>query len=127
MNRIKNYEEFKKYQLECSASFDLTSSKTQNFMLYVGMATCGIAAGAKEVFDTLNSEIISKNIKNAKVTSTGCLGYCYAEPVIEVRSSTGISTFYAGVTPELAIKILDQHIIGGTPLEASILTRGDAL
>ncbi len=79
----------------------------------VGMATCGIAAGARPVFNALTDAVANKNLKNVRVTRTGCIGMCKLEPIVEVFVPGEEKVTYVHVDAEKAIKILDQHVLGG--------------
>ena len=81
----------------------------------VGMGTCGLSAGAQHTYDKLK-EMIAAKPGACDLSSTGCIGICYREPLLEVRED-GRRTIYGGVTPDLAERIYDEHIIGGKVLE----------
>jgi NADH:ubiquinone oxidoreductase subunit F (NADH-binding)/Pyruvate/2-oxoacid:ferredoxin oxidoreductase delta subunit len=78
----------------------------------VGMATCGIAAGARETMDALGREIREKNLRGVSLKETGCLGYCFAEPLVEVKKD-GKSVLYKNVRPKDAAEIVREHLQGG--------------
>ena len=75
----------------------------------VGMSTCGIAAGADEVYATFVDEIKKRNIQIA-VKKCGCLGMCHAEPLVEVCVEGMPTVIYGRVNKEIAVKILDKHV-----------------
>jgi NADP-reducing hydrogenase subunit HndB len=77
----------------------------------VGMSTCGLAAGAQEVYETLVDEI-KKAGADVEVKKCGCLGMCYAEPLIEVKVSGMPTVVYCRVDREVAARIVDKHIMG---------------
>ena len=77
----------------------------------VGMSSCGLAAGAQEVFTTLTQEVARRNL-NIPVLKCGCIGMCYAEPLVEVAIEGLPPVMYGKVTPEVAQKILDKHVMG---------------
>lgn len=79
----------------------------------VGMATCGISAGARPVFNTLMDEVANRQLKNVKVVRTGCLGMCTLEPIVEVLEPGKEKVTYCRVTPAKAKEIIDKHIVGG--------------
>jgi len=87
---------------------DLSDKETQ---IIVGMGTCGIAAGAKEVLDTFLTQLEVHNLNSVVVTQTGCMGLCYVEPTIEVIAPGMPSVIYGKVDPEVAKKIVEEHII----------------
>jgi (2Fe-2S) ferredoxin len=77
----------------------------------VGMSTCGIAAGAQEVFNLLTKEIKQHDL-NVIVSRTGCLGMCHAEPLIEVSIEGLPSVIYGSVNEEVAHRIIEEHVCG---------------
>jgi len=79
----------------------------------VGMGTCGIAAGAEEVFQTLAEELDDWGIEDAQLVKTGCMGLCKWEPMVEVIKPGKGKTTYVHVTPEKARRIVEEHIIEG--------------
>ncbi len=88
----------------------------------VSMGTCGIAAGAKEVMTAFINTLREKGI-NAVVTQTGCMGYCNAEPTIEIKLPKTEAVVYGYVTPERVGDIVDKYIVGGELVEGIIPTR----
>ena len=78
----------------------------------VGMGTCGIAAGARDVTGALMDEIEKRNIQDVIVTQSGCMGYCEQEPLVEVEKD-GQKIVYRKVTAEGARRIIAEHIING--------------
>lgn len=81
------------------------------YKITVGMGSCGIAAGAKPVYEKLNKLIIEKNHPEITIEETGCVGMCYKEPLVEViDTETGTKTLYGDVTPKKAEKIFAEHI-----------------
>lgn len=85
----------------------------------VGMGTCGLSAGAQQVYDKLN-ELIPDGAQEGSLSGTGCIGMCYREPLVEIREGEK-RTIYGNVTPELAEKIYNEHVVGGTPLDENIV------
>lgn len=83
------------------------------YRILVGMATCGIAAGAKKVMDTLQQEIFSKGYKDIKIIQTGCIGMCTLEPILEVLDKHGNKVTYIQVDPDKALQILQSHLLEG--------------
>lgn len=86
------------------------------YRVVVGMATCGIAAGARPVLSTLVDECAKKNY-NCTVTQTGCIGMCTLEPIVEVYDKTGNKTTYVLMDPDKAVKMLESHIRDGKVLD----------
>ncbi len=81
--------------------------------IVVGMATCGISAGARPVFNTLMDEVATRQLHTVKVVRTGCMGRCTLEPIVEVFVPGQEAVTYCRVTPEKAKEIIEKHIIGG--------------
>ena len=81
--------------------------------IVVGMATCGIAAGARPVLNTFVEEVSREGLADkVQVTQTGCIGICQYEPVVEIYSGNEKVT-YVKMTPERAKRVFAEHIIGG--------------
>ncbi|MBQ2966753.1 MAG: (2Fe-2S) ferredoxin domain-containing protein [Clostridia bacterium] len=81
--------------------------------IVVGMATCGIAAGARPVMQAFVEELQKRNISNAFVTQTGCIGVCRLEPVVEVYVPGQEKVTYVKMTAEKVAKIVSDHIVNG--------------
>lgn len=90
----------------------------QPIRVVVGMATCGIAAGARPVLNTLVEEISRQGLGDtATVTQTGCIGICRLEPIVEVyETGKEGKVTYVKMTPEKAKRVVEEHIKGGTPV-----------
>lgn len=86
--------------------------KSDRVDILVGMATCGIAAGAQEVFDVLSKQVAELNDPNIKVVPVGCMGYCHSEPTVVVCQSKKHPVIYGNVDSSIANKIFDEHIVG---------------
>lgn len=84
-----------------------------NPRIVVGMATCGIAAGANQVLDTIMDEVRNLNITDVTVAQTGCIGVCRLEPIVEVIMPGEEKITYVEMTPEKARKLVNQHIKEG--------------
>lgn len=77
----------------------------------VGFSTCGIAAGAREVYDVLCEEARKHNA-DVEIKKCGCVGMCSAEPMVEVCVKGLPRVFYGKVDRETAIKIVEKHVCG---------------
>lgn len=89
--------------------------------IIVGMATCGLAAGAKPVYTALTEEVTKRNLNNVKVVQVGCIGMCRLEPIIEVLVPNQPKITYVKVTPEAAVKIFNEHIINGNVVSEFVI------
>jgi (2Fe-2S) ferredoxin len=75
----------------------------------VGFSTCGVAAGAQEVYDTLIDESRKHNA-DIEIKKCGCVGMCSAEPLVEVHVKNMPTVFYGKVDKEVATKIIEKHV-----------------
>ena len=79
----------------------------------VGMATCGIAAGARPVMSAIMEEVAKRNLEHVSVTQTGCIGVCRLEPIVEVLVPGEEKVTYVKVDPQKAAEIVNEHIVNG--------------
>jgi len=93
-------------------------SKTR---IVVGMATCGIAAGARPVLNALVSEIATRELLTVSVTQTGCIGMCKLEPMFEVLEPSGKKFTYVNMTEDKAKKVVLEHIVNGNPVSEYLI------
>lgn len=81
--------------------------------IVVGMGSCGIAAGAMDVFKTITQQVELKKLQKVRVSKTGCNGHCKLEPLVEIHTSDGVISTYSHVTPKVAKRIIDEHVLDG--------------
>ena len=91
--------------------------------IQVGIGTCGIAAGAQEVYEFLGREKKKNKLDDCFITGVGCMGECAFEPMVEVVDTDGSSIIYCNVTVDRAQEIVDTHLLKGVRLEKYSLTR----
>lgn len=77
----------------------------------VGMATCGIAAGARPVLSALMDEVKKRGLQDVAVAQTGCIGVCRLEPIVEIYKPGADKVTYVKVTPDMVAKIVTEHIV----------------
>jgi NADP-reducing hydrogenase subunit HndB len=109
MKSIAELEEIRK------KTFEQISLRTnaEGHRIIVGMATCGIAAGARPVMNAFLEEISKRNLQNITVSMTGCIGVCKLEPVVEVIDREGNKVTYVNMTAEKAARVVLEHIVNG--------------
>lgn len=90
--------------------------------IVVGMATCGISAGARPVYNALIDEVGKRCLKNVKVTRSGCLGMCKLEPIVEVFVPGQEKVTYVHVDAEKAKSIIANHIVNGNVCSDYLIT-----
>ena len=120
--KIKSLADLKKMQDEVRAKGKLRNNadNAENLVqIKVAMATCGIASGAKKVMEFLIEELDKRNI-DAVVTQTGCMGYCYAEPTVEVKLPAQEPIVFGYVDKKKADEIIERYIKKGELLEGII-------
>ena len=119
MNKVKTLDDLKKMRESLRASLDLrekSNTPDQLVQIKVSMATCGIAAGAKEIMSYF-IEVLDRQKIDALVTQTGCIGICQYEPVVEVFENGKDKVTYIKMTPEKAKEVIEKHIKGGKVIE----------
>ena len=84
-----------------------------NTRVVVGMATCGIAAGARPVLAALSEEVAKRGLANVTVAQTGCIGICQYEPVVEVYEPGKEKVTYVKMTPEKMVQVVANHLVNG--------------
>ena len=88
----------------------------------VGMSTCGVAAGAKEVYDAL-VETARRMGLEIEIRKCGCLGMCQSEPLVEVKAAGLPPILYGGVTPDMVHRILEKHVLNGLLVNDHVIIR----
>jgi len=93
--------------------------------IFIGTGTCGNAAGAEAVLDTLRQEL-AKNGLTADIVQVGCIGLCFAEPLVEIVKPGRPSVFYGNLTPEIMAEIVRDYLAGDNPRpDLALGTRGE--
>lgn len=113
---MKSLEELKAIRDKARAGMGIREGKENAVRVMVGMATCGIAAGARPVLSSFVEEVAKEKLADVIVGQTGCIGICQYEPVVEVFDADGTKTTYVKMTPEKAIKVVHGHLIGKQPV-----------
>lgn len=110
---MKSLEELKAIREKMQGQVSMRSEDNTQTRVVVGMATCGIASGARPVLTTLSDAVQTKNLSNIAVTQTGCIGLCQYEPIVEVFEPGKEKVTYVKMTPEKALEVVEQHLIRG--------------
>lgn len=118
---MKSLEELQKLR-ETLQQDMLTRNGDGNPRIIVGMGTCGIAAGAREVMQAIMQEIRDRNI-NVTISQTGCIGMCEKEPLIDVQLPGKERITYGNVTAQDVERIIVQHLINGQIVEDLVIAR----
>ena len=118
---MKSLEELKAIRDKMKGQIGMRSEDDDNIRVVVGMATCGIASGARPVLNLLVNEVQARNLENITVTQTGCIGLCQYEPIVEVFEPGREKITYVKVNEEKALEILEQHLIKGNVVDKYLL------
>jgi NADP-reducing hydrogenase subunit HndB len=116
-------DDLKKLRQEQKKALDLRDNENKNVQVLIGMGTSGIANGAKQTLEAFLEMIEEQELSNVAVRQTGGLGLDYAEPTVEVRVKGMPNIIYGNVTPDVAKKIVKEHILGGQLVEDHIFDR----
>ena len=120
MPEIRSLEDLKSYREQTLEKRDQQARKGNSKVL-VAMGTCGIAAGARETMLALLNQIETSQLQTIVVTQTGCIGLCEKEPIIQVQVGTQPKVIYGKVTPDAALRILKEHILGGSIVKELVI------
>lgn len=113
---MKSIEELMALRDAAKAKMTARDDSTEVTRIVVGMATCGIAAGARPVMNKFSEEIEKRHLSHVTVAQTGCIGMCQYEPIVEVLEPGKEKVTYVNMTAEKAAKVVLEHIVNGKPV-----------
>lgn len=113
---MKTLEELMALRDAAKANLTARDDSTEITRVVVGMATCGIAAGARPVMNKFVEETAKRNLTNVTVAQTGCIGMCQYEPIAEVMVPGKEKVTYVQLTEEKVARIVVDHIVNGNPV-----------
>jgi len=119
MGKIKTIDDLSKLRKSLVSKEEKNKNSADLIQIKVAMATCCIASGSRNTIDFINNELVKRNIE-ATVTQTGCMGYCYAEPTIEVTIKGKEPVVFGYVDEKRADEIIEKYIRGGELVEGII-------
>ena len=123
---MKTLAELKAIRERMQNQVNLRAEDHSHIRVVVGMATCGIAAGARPVLNTFASEIQARGLTDKiSVTQTGCIGLCQYEPIVEVMEPGKDKVTYIKMNPDKALEVVERHLIGGHVVEDYTLNKAD--
>lgn len=123
---MKSLEELRAIRERMQGQVGLRAEDHSHIRVVVGMATCGIASGARPVLTTLSNLVQEKGLTDkVSVTQTGCIGLCQYEPIVEVVEPGKEKITYVKMTPDKAAEVVERHLIGGHVVEAYTLNHTD--
>ena len=113
---MKSLAELQEIRNRTLNQVNLRTEREDGIRVVVGMATCGIAAGARPVLSAFLKEVEKRNLANVTVTQTGCIGMCRLEPIVEVYVPGKEKVTYVKMTEEKAARVVAEHIINNQPV-----------
>lgn len=114
---MKSLEELKTIRKKMQGQVDFRSDNSKKTRVIVGMATCGIANGARPVLAALSDGVQKKGLHHVTVMQTGCIGLCQYEPIVEIMEPGKDKVTYIKMDTEKAAEVIEQHLIRGQIVE----------
>ncbi len=108
---MKSLAELQAIRDRAKAEINLRKDNPNAVRVLVGMATCGIAAGARPVLNAFTEEVAKRGLQDVTITQTGCIGICQFEPVVEVEIPGEEKVTYVKMTPEKAVRVVNDHLV----------------
>ncbi len=108
---MKSLAELESIRNKAMEKINIRKDRSDGVRVVVGMATCGIAAGARPVMSAIVEEVSKRKLDTVTVTQTGCIGVCRLEPIIEVYSPGEEKVTYVKMTPEKAVQVVNEHLV----------------
>ena len=114
---MKSVEELLAIKNKVKGQMNVRSENDEgSIRVLVGMATCGIAAGARPVLNAIVEEVAKRNLSNVYIAQTGCIGVCQYEPIVEIVEPGKEKVTYCKMTPEKAVRVVADHLVNGQPV-----------
>ena len=110
---MKSLAELQAIRDKARGKVTLREGQDNAIRVLVGMATCGIAAGARPVLAAIVDEVAKRGLGNVMVTQTGCIGICQFEPVVEIVEPGKEKITYVKMTAEKAVRMVNDHLVNG--------------
>lgn len=113
---MKSLEELLAIRDKAKENMTVREDKGEVTRVVVGMATCGIAAGARPVLNAFSQEIEKRKLDHVTVSQTGCIGMCQYEPIVEVIQPGKDKITYIKMTPDKVARVVVDHLVNGNPV-----------
>jgi NADP-reducing hydrogenase subunit HndB len=110
---MKSLEELKAIREKMQGQVGMRAESDSQTRVVVGMATCGIASGARPVLTAFSDAVQTKGLSNVSVVQTGCIGLCQYEPIVEILEPGKEKVTYIKMTPEKVSEVVEQHLVRG--------------
>ena len=123
---MKSLAQLEELRNKTLAKINLRKEEGDGVRIVVGMATCGIAAGARPVLKAMMEEIEKRNLsEKVSVTQTGCIGMCKLEPIVEVYLPNEEKITYVKMTAEKAVKVINDTVVNGNVINEYTIGAND--
>ena len=119
MPKISNLEELKKLRDKSIA--ETAARKEGRFRVIIGLGTCGIAAGGRKIMEAAMEEIAKRGLKDVSVETTGCIGMCQNEPLMDIVRPGEPRVTYGNLKPEDVPRIIADHLVNGNVVEEKVI------
>ena len=113
---MKSLEELAALRERMKNSVAMRQDNSNTTRVVVGMATCGIAAGARPVLTAFVEEVNRRGLQDVTVTQAGCIGMCKLEPIVEVFQPGKEKVTYVKMTPDKVARVVTEHLVNGNPV-----------
>ena len=113
---MKSLADLQEIKNRVSQQVSRRKDREDGIRVVIGMATCGIAAGARPVMNAFMEEISKRGLSDVTVTQTGCIGMCRLEPIVEVFLPGEEKVTYIHMNPEKVSRVVAEHIINKRPV-----------
>ena len=121
MAKMKSLDELKAIREKLKSNMNVRNEDESVTKVIIGMATCGIAAGARATFNAMAEKATELGLENVKFVTAGCMGSCFAEPTVEVQVPGQASILYGYVNAEKGMEIVEKHLKNGELVENLII------
>ena len=118
---IKSLEDLRK--IKADSQLQTKARKNNDTQVIIGMGTCGIAAGAREVMTAVLEELAKRNLNNVSVLQTGCIGMCQKEPLMDIVRPGEDRVTYVPVYPADVPRIIADHLVNGNIVEDLVVAK----
>ncbi len=121
MPKINNLEELRK--LRDKSISETAARKEGRVRVIIGLGTCGIAAGGRKIMEAAMEEIAKRGLKDVSVETTGCIGMCQNEPLMDIVRPGEPRVTYGNLKPEDVPRIIADHLVNGNVVEEKVIGR----
>ena len=120
MSPVKSLEDLMRLR-EAALEKRKVTAESGQVQVIVTMGTCGIAVGARDTMKTILDVIEKENLSGVAVSQTGCIGLCEKEPIVQVIIGEQAKVTYGRVNPDIARKIMKDHVVGGNVVKSNVI------